>query len=357
MKSFSTFLLLLLLTTVSFAETATNLVSSGDIAFQQGQFQQAITSWKPALRATPELGKQIDIRIRLATGYRVFGLPDKAIKVLKEALTLVEDSSKIRKSLLLAHLSELYLLTGKLDAAKINAVQSVEIARQLQPLVLANALNNRGMVWSLRENTKEALKDYQEAFTLLEQHNSPLKAGVLINKLKTIVEIENTDWLDEALPIFEDTLAHISSLPASYAKIMKWLSLIQIGITIQHEKNSHIKKPSVDKLKKIIYQQILPSAQKWQDNRLQSYAYGYLGELSEIEGCFSKNDFRKNQKNNTLCTEALSLTRRALFFARETNSLDALYRWQWQMGRLLTVQSDKKDTCYYYKSSQYALQS
>jgi len=352
MKSFSTFLLLLLLTTVSFAETATNLVSSGDIAFQQGQFQQAITRWEQALRATPELGKQIDIRIRLATGYRVFGLPEKAIKVLKEALTLAEDSSKIRQSLVLTHLSELYLLTGKLDAAKINAVQSVEIARQLQrqPLVLANALNNRGMVWSMHENTMEALKDYQEAFTLLKQHGSPLKASVLINKLKTIVEIENTDWLDEALPTFEDTLAHISSLPTSYAKIMKWLSLTQIGIAIQHEENSHIKKPSVDKLNKIIRQQILPSAQKWQDNRLQSYAYGYLGELSEIEGCFSKNYFRKNQKNNTLCTEALSLTRQALFFSHETNSLDALYRWQWQMGRLLTVQSDKKDTCYYLKA-------
>ncbi len=268
--------------------------------------------------------------------------------------------------MVLTSISELHLLIGKLEKAKINANQSVEIARrfQWQTLVLANAFNNRGTVLSRHEYTEEALKDYQASLTLVQQHGSRvrLKATVLINKLKTILQAEYTDsfdevWLDEALPTFEEALIQISQLSDSYDKAMKLLSLAQMGIAIQREESVETPAQFIQTTLSEIIHNALLLAQKLPANRLQSYAYGYLGELSEITGCFSKVVFRKLTENKTQCFEALSLTRRALFFANKItsfnylNSLDALYRWQWQMGRLLNVQGDVKKAIEYYQAA------
>ena len=57
------------------------------------------------------------------------------------------------------------------------------------------------------------------------------------------------------------------------------------------------------------------------DKRLVSYAYGYLGHLYEAEHRLS---------------EALQLTRTAIFAAQSGGAPESLYRWQWQSGRLLT---------------------
>jgi len=55
------------------------------------------------------------------------------------------------------------------------------------------------------------------------------------------------------------------------------------------------------------------------DARMSSYAHGYLGALYEDSGRLG---------------EARTLTRRALFEAGRARSADALYRWQWQLGRI-----------------------
>ncbi|MDH4371444.1 MAG: CHAT domain-containing protein, partial [Nitrospira sp.] len=61
-------------------------------------------------------------------------------------------------------------------------------------------------------------------------------------------------------------------------------------------------------------------AEQQGDKRTLSYALGYLGHLYETE-------FRLD--------EALQLTRRALFAAQAVDAPESLYRWQWQLGRLL----------------------
>jgi CHAT domain-containing protein len=55
------------------------------------------------------------------------------------------------------------------------------------------------------------------------------------------------------------------------------------------------------------------------DRRLHSYAVGYLGAIYEREGRYD---------------DARELTRRALFAAQQADAPDALYRWQWQLGRI-----------------------
>ncbi|HVH19941.1 MAG TPA: CHAT domain-containing protein [Myxococcota bacterium] len=61
------------------------------------------------------------------------------------------------------------------------------------------------------------------------------------------------------------------------------------------------------------------------DARLRSYAQGYQGELYAASG---------------RAEDALTLTRRALFEASRANAPDALYRWQWRLGRLAAARGD-----------------
>jgi CHAT domain-containing protein len=58
------------------------------------------------------------------------------------------------------------------------------------------------------------------------------------------------------------------------------------------------------------------------DARMRSYADGYLGHLYETE---HRDD------------EALQLTRRAIFSAQSADAPESLFRWQWQLGRLLAA--------------------
>src|SRR5207249_3545355 len=73
-----------------------------------------------------------------------------------------------------------------------------------------------------------------------------------------------------------------------------------------------------------------------------SYACGYEGELYEAE---KKYD------------EALTLTRKALVLAQELKSPDAVYRWEWQSGRLLRAKHDNDAAIAAYRRAVETLQS
>jgi CHAT domain-containing protein len=64
------------------------------------------------------------------------------------------------------------------------------------------------------------------------------------------------------------------------------------------------------------------------DERLRSYALGYTAELYERQGRLG---------------DAAGLTRRAIYAAERADAPDALYRWQWQLGRL-EVAAGRPDT-------------
>jgi CHAT domain-containing protein len=72
-------------------------------------------------------------------------------------------------------------------------------------------------------------------------------------------------------------------------------------------------------------QQAAKDAEAASDERLRSYALGYLAAYYEEEG-------RRD--------EALVLTRRALFAAQQADAPDAAYRWNWQIGRLQLADGD-----------------
>ena len=91
-----------------------------------------------------------------------------------------------------------------------------------------------------------------------------------------------------------------------------------------------------------LHQEAAQIAEKTGDQRTLAYALGYQGALYEFE----KRD-----------AEALALTRRAVFAAQQAHSPDALYRWQWQSGRLLAKQKEREPAIEAYRRGVATLQT
>jgi CHAT domain-containing protein len=70
--------------------------------------------------------------------------------------------------------------------------------------------------------------------------------------------------------------------------------------------------------------------------RDRSYALGYLGEIYERKG---------------RADEAMDLSRRAVLAALEANASDALYRWQWQLGRIHRAAGRPAQALYAYRQA------
>ena len=69
-------------------------------------------------------------------------------------------------------------------------------------------------------------------------------------------------------------------------------------------------------------------AKKLGDEKLESYALGYLGELYEVTGDF---------------IQAKTVTEKALYLAQKNLAWDIAYRWQWQLGRLAIKQKETQE--------------
>jgi CHAT domain-containing protein len=71
-------------------------------------------------------------------------------------------------------------------------------------------------------------------------------------------------------------------------------------------------------------------------DRTKGQVYGFLGALYEREDQFE---------------EALTLTHEAIYYAQAASAEEQLYRWEWQLGRILNAQGEPEDARQAYKRS------
>jgi CHAT domain-containing protein len=249
---------------------------------------------------------EIKTLLKLAKTYQSQGLADKSLNILQKALLQAQHTKdKISQSLVLANLSDWYLLHRQLDKAKHYSMQSLDLACKLsQPLACATALNYQANILSIQGYYKEALKIYKQSLTLA--NNSPvLYATILANILQIQQYVPNI----KTTITFNKVLSYMQTLANSNEKIFGLLKLAYIAI---------------DKSTEQAYE-ILQTVQKLAptNTRAKAYVKGYLGKLYE--------------KNNRY-QEAEHLTRQAIFLS--DSAPDMLYLWQWQLGRLRNKQND-----------------
>ncbi len=312
--------------TESVRASAESEMVEGGLAFQKGAFEDAAAHWQKAAalyqQARVRAG-QIDAAIHLAAARQSLGQTTLAIEELTRAVALAEamgDRSWIVQAK--SNLGTAYSTTRRTDLAEQNFQQALTLAKEDQNWETAAAIyNNLGSLRSAQDDFNQALDAFRESVSLARRTpNRLLTAQALANSASAAA---HAGLATDATELNDLALAEAQPLGAShdqaYLLILCGQTFRQMAQT-EPNSRSHLVSNA-----QAAYDQALHIAESIGDQRAVSYALGYLGQLYE-DG--SRND------------EALTLTRRAVFFAQQAQSTDALYRWEWQTARLLRARGD-----------------
>lgn len=327
-------------------ENTAPLFLKGQEFFRKGDFERAVQYWEQAVAkfvSVKDVGRQMDTLIHLSLAYQSLGAYQQAINTLQKAQSLLEHyNHPDYRAMVLSGLGDLYLLTRQVDKAQPLLEQGVTEARKgKHPMILANALNNLGNGFVTRKEYEKAEVVYRECIQLARQEKDiSLQVKALINRIRVLMW---NNRLTEAGTVLESALSTLRKLPNSHQKAFNLISIGMTARNIQQQMNQ--KGSSESRLVLMAYEvlnEAVKIAQNLQDFRLVSHAYGILGQLYEDERRYS---------------EAMRLTRSALFFAQQSSSPEILYRWQWQMGRLSKAQGQLEEAIVFYRNAVNNLQS
>ncbi len=351
---FQTICLLYCLSSTAYAETTR--LEKAQIAFDNGQFEQAIYRWQKAQAENKMSAKTIiDIKIKLASAYKKLGFYQNAFDLLQESLAATTENDQVQQALIWSAIGDLYL-SGYQDKnyrkekktnlkitlnkkAKDCFNKAIEIAHKTtDKLLLAKVLNKQGNFLLIQGHSRQAIDNYKKSEQLArEVGDLSLVSKAFINMAHAML-VE--DGIKEAvIQKFMKALNATQKLEASHDKSFGLMALSNMISKRAKKTKKFISKSAMRGFQHTALKSAQKSADKTQDIVAQSYAYGYMGKLYEDEKRYN---------------EALQLTRKALFFAQLKALPELLYRWYWQEGRILKAQSQQDKAIKMY---QFAIKS
>lgn len=313
-------------------ETFEKLLTQGKGYFKKGAYDLAARNFEQLISMagaikTPEL--YLDVAVLLAQSYQELGQHSRAISVLKKGLKVLGNShDRYRQIQYLNIMSDLYLAYG----LPAKAVPLTEKA-----IEKATAAKNDGLTASVMlgaANIFIADGDMDQALTLFEHidamteslPNAAAVKGSALTNMSQIAYLMADDQL--AALAMEKALSTVLTLPAEHGKLKRLIAIGHLSAEIhqelrQQEDSWPGKSPLT--LAYSAFDAALKTARKLNNARMTAYAYGYLGNLYEIEKRIE---------------DGLKLTRRAIFHAQSGHHPEILYLFQWQLGRLMKAKGD-----------------
>ncbi len=318
------------------------LMKQGAQAFQHGAVEQAFASWKEATQLYEQTGRTLDqsrALVLVAQASTALGKTKQAFQSLDLALVLAQQTGdQVWLATVMGAIAETYLAIRQFDAAEQHLTQAVEQARKEHAeTVLASLLNTTGILRVMQRQDREALALFTESEEVA-QHTSQqsVLVNARVNAARTTLRLGQAEisriWLDHAFDLA------INLAPSRE----KAGALITIGLTY-HDLRAAIPSMSNALLLRAagVLQEAATVAEHLGDQRMLSYALGHLGHLYELE--------HRSE-------ESLQLTRRAIFAAQSASAPESLYRWHWQLGRLLASTGRLDEGIASYRQSAVTLQ-
>ena len=287
----------------------------GREAFDKGDFERAIAYWRAASESAEKHGDpagQIQAMVDLASAYQALGQHNLSIGILENALACAEKLKDPRTLALVKNsLGVAYSLSRMDEAARSALDQALALAKTCKDDKLSAAiLNNLGNLLAQQNQSDAAIEHYKASAALAHEIGDNLQAAkALANAAAAAIRANRRT---EAEPLLTQALNQLPRITSSHEQAYL---LIQVG-------QSYQQLGSMD-LAETAYQQAARSSQRINDTRAACYAWGHLGQIAETRHEYAS---------------ALDLTRQAVLLAQQIQSPEALYRWEWQTGRLLKAQ-------------------
>ncbi|MDX2215379.1 MAG: CHAT domain-containing protein [Oculatellaceae cyanobacterium bins.114] len=354
----------------------------GRLQLSQGQAETALSTWERVEELYQRAGNLNGVTratINQAEALQTLGLYRRAIATLEE-LTSVEQPDSDEQVVALRSLGDALRVTGDLTASQQALEQSLAMAERLQlPRAIAAtqfSLGNTAYAQAQRqsEQARNARRrsdatEAEQAIALAQQrqtealafyqHVAPnaspiVQTQALLNQLRLLIEAER--W-SEAEALVPQITTQLDRLPASRTAIYARVNFAQSLAQLDNRESPVIREPDVlpavrppqaatsPTVSTVAAQQLaiaVQQAQTLQDRRAQAFAIGNLGSLYEKTGQL---------------TEAQRLSAQALDLSQRTSAADVSYLWQWQLGRILKAQGDRKGAIAAYSDAVRTLQT
>jgi CHAT domain-containing protein len=269
------------------------------------------------------VGECIGALMDRARTYQSLGKYLRAYAQLSTALSIAERAGDNVRSMSLKNaLGSVLTVMRQWDRAEEILLESRMLAENQQNLAAAAAiLNNLGNLYAARNNHQKAENMYQQGYALAQEAESTVEAAKLMANAAVSACADGR---------YADADAHngiaIQLIPRINDGREKAYLLITVGQTDQRIL------PHLPQSRELLMQRAYDSyslalqvARQTDDQRAESYALGYLGQLYELE-----------QRTD----DALRLTRQAAFLSQQLQAPELLYRWQWQTGRLMHAKDE-----------------
>ena len=323
----------------------------GQTQWQQGQIQQAYTTWQQAEAHYRSVGFEsaannpsgtglVLAQINQAIALQELGFNARAVKKLMALETQVKDLSPKLQASATKALGSALRQVGELSAAAsvLSRPQTADVANSRAALDLQlerghtlRSLSHRaiaaGNIAQAKDYSERAIADYRAVSQ--ESTDRAIATQATLNQISYLIEIGE---LEQVLDL-QATL-DLASLGVSQTSVESYISGAHSLICLQAPSFACTKRE---------WQEIsnanpvqLASSQRWgaisdllatairqaqslQNPVLESYAVGELGHLYELTGQRS---------------EATDLTERALSLLEGRQMPEATYLWEWQLGRI-----------------------
>ena len=333
--------------------------SQGHYYLATGQYSQALTNWQQA----EKLYRQVDDRagvagtvLSQAEALSRMGFHRRACNL---TLTLIDptqqrcqdlQSSTVVTTIEKAQadaapwladsfnsISNSLLLMGKLDFAKsfVRATRNVSSSKDFAPNTQAKIILNLGNIDSaianlakeradlagFRIHRRQALKYFQQL-----EANKTYKFTGQLNRLSLLIACQ--EW-SQAIGL-ANNIQLSEGKHNLYAQVKFANSLFSLQ---QHNLALKYTPPEIAQM----YLDVISQAKQSGDSRLESSAWGNLGEMYDPQLSL---EYTPQQ-----------LYERALILAQSTNSPEMAYRWQWRLGRIYRQQGSRNKAIALYQAA------
>ncbi len=292
-------------------------MATGMAEFQRGDFAAAAHSWQAAAQryaATRQPQAQGLALTHLARAYAALGQQEQAEQSLHTALRLTEQTGDPgQRARVLGELGSLAVMAGHLGEAERLLSDAMSLARTLGQVELtATLLHIRGNLSMAQQQPHEALEVYRQSAASAQQAQQVgMQARALAHAARAATQ---TAQPHIATTLLDEALTHLRQADASHDTAYDLLFLGRVYHQLVTTDAALVLRAAE------VFTEAATLAQRLQDARALSYAWGYLGGLYE--------EARRYE-------EALELTRRAVLAAQQGPAPEALALWQWQTGRVL----------------------
>ncbi len=303
----------------------------GRQAFANGRFAAAVKLWGDALVTLPAASEnRATIEVDIATAYRFLGFHDQSRALLTRLLAADNRHNaklviRANDQLAMAHVASfdfvraeklwddaLIMARGLEDTA---AVVNILLNRASLTFMQRSMIDKQiyGRFHTAYPRTEDGFKMLDESLALSRQlEDAALTARILLTYAQASMSFKGGKAPDQLL---QTALRELDSLDSTYSTAF----MLVAGARVAHRIYAQGKSVSLFDQASGIYQRSIRIARDIDNAVIETYSLGYLAELHEAAG---EHD------------EGLRLARLAALVAQEHRSNEALFRWQWLVGRL-----------------------